>query len=87
MKENLVHASDSKEAATKRNRDLDRRSLKMKILDIYIEGKTKIVYNTEEADKAIIKYKDDNSFQGRRRTYSRKGQDKQQNSYQDIQLP
>jgi phosphoribosylaminoimidazole-succinocarboxamide synthase len=31
----------------------------MKKLDIYREGKTKIVYNTEEEDKAIIKYKDD----------------------------
>lgn len=40
----------------------------MKILDIYIEGKTKIVYNTEEADKAIIKYKDDiTAFKGEKK--------------------
>lgn len=31
----------------------------MKRLDIYIEGKTKIIYNTEDPDKAIMRYKDD----------------------------
>lgn len=40
----------------------------MKMLGIYTEGKTKIVYNTEEDDKAIIKYKDDiTAFNGEKR--------------------
>lgn len=31
----------------------------MKIVDVFREGTTKVVYNTEEKDKFIIKYKDD----------------------------
>ena len=40
----------------------------MKRLDIYREGKTKIIYNTEDPDKAIMRYKDDiTAFNGEKK--------------------